>query len=309
MSEAVCIGICVADLLFAYVDEELLNRDVTLAEQFLYAPGGDALNEATRLAMLGHSVCLMGRIGNDVFGSFLIEELERRGIDAEELRVDPERATTVTAVLIKRDGQRAFVSTRGASKFCGRDCINFDKIKTAGAVSIASAFHAHQLDACAEEILSLAKRSGAMTFMDFIGTVDGGDLGELRSAFPYLDYAMPNLEEAQILTGRTLLPDIAEAFLDLGVLNLIVKLGAEGCFYANRREQRIVPSFHVTCVDTTGAGDSFAGGFIAAKLDGKADIDALRFANASGALAVESYGAQARFGSVEVENLLSRSAL
>lgn len=304
MSEAVCIGISVFDLLFGYASPEIFTRELTLADRFRFSVGGDALNQAARISLLGHRVSLMTRVGDDLFGRHIIDAARQRNVETEDIFVDADTPTTVTIVLVQKDGQRIFLSTRGASKRFSRDCINFDKIKRAKAVSIASAFHARELDACAKEVFSLAKGHGAMTFLDFIGIADGGALADMRSAFGYLDYALPNYEEASNLTGEKELDKIAEAYLEMGVGKVIVKLGAEGCFYADRKESGMVPGYPVECADTTGAGDNFAGGFISAKLEGKSDLDALAYANAVGAISVQSYGGQARILKEDVEGFL-----
>lgn len=293
MAEAVCIGISVCDLLFGSVSPALFDRELTLAERFDFSVGGDAVNQAVRISMLGHGAALLSQVGDDVFGRYILEQAASHGVDTGGVRVDERHPTTVTAVLVKEDGQRHFISTRGASKYFDREGVDFDAVRSARAVSVASAFHAHGMDACAEEILREAKAAGALTFMDFIGADDGGALRDLARAFRYLDYAMPNYDEAAALTGERDLDRIASAYRELGVRRLIVKLGAGGCFFTEDDKRLLVPGFKVRCVDTTGAGDNFAGGFIAAKLEGKPDRDALVYANAVGALAVQSYGAQA----------------
>ena len=84
---------------------------------------------------------------------------------------------------------------------------------------------------------------------------------------------------------------MADYFLSCGIKNVVIKAGKQGCFFKNQLESFTVPAFSVKAVDTTGAGDNFASGFITALLEGKNHRECCRFAHAVAAIAVESVGA------------------
>jgi sugar/nucleoside kinase (ribokinase family) len=84
---------------------------------------------------------------------------------------------------------------------------------------------------------------------------------------------------------------MADAFLERGVRNVIIKLGPRGCFYRNRDESICLPAFDIEAVDATGAGDNFLAGFVSGIIRGKSDREALSFANACGAICTTAVGA------------------
>ena len=98
----------------------------------------------------------------------------------------------------------------------------------------------------------------------------------------------PNLDEAYLLTGTRDASAIARQFLACGVKNAVVKLGAEGCLVKSAAVEAVVPAVPgVRAVDTTGAGDNFAAGFIDALLRGEGLVDCARWGNAVASLCVE----------------------
>jgi len=111
----------------------------------------------------------------------------------------------------------------------------------------------------------------------------------LAPSLPWADYALMNEEEARILTGRTEPEEAARVLRDLGANHVVIKLGRRGCW----ADGVMVPGFEVDAIDTTGAGDCFSGGFVAALQRGLPIEEAARFANAVGALAVQKVGATA----------------
>ena len=115
---------------------------------------------------------------------------------------------------------------------------------------------------------------------------------EAAAALSRLDYFFPNLHEASALTGERDPDAVADALLDCGVKHVALKLGGKGCLLKSRKERHLIPAVPgVRCVDTTGAGDTFAGAFIAAILESRSFADCGRFANAAAALCVETVGA------------------
>jgi len=123
------------------------------------------------------------------------------------------------------------------------------------------------------------------------------------------DIVFPSLEDAQTILGKERPEEIAERILGLGCRLVVLKMGAEGCIVADKKETLKMPAFPVKVVDTTGAGDAFDAGFLAAVLEGKRPREAAVFANAVAALKCQGKGAivpQPRRS--EVERFLKESA-
>ena len=107
-----------------------------------------------------------------------------------------------------------------------------------------------------------------------------------------MDYLFPNFEEAKLLTGKETLDDIADSFLNCGVKTVVIKTGKRGCFIKRVDMKIEVPAVSgITAIDTIGAGDNFASGFISALLEGKTLRECALFANATAAISVLSVGA------------------
>jgi sugar/nucleoside kinase (ribokinase family) len=141
------------------------------------------------------------------------------------------------------------------------------------------------------KILKTARENGVTTFADMVPMTGGETIGDIMEALPWLDYFLPNLEEAAMLTGLSDPEEMADSLLQCGIKNVVIKLGKEGCLFKNSAKRIKVPAFSVNAVDTTGAGDNFAAGFISAVLDGMEPEDCCAFANATAAVSTESLGA------------------
>ena len=106
-----------------------------------------------------------------------------------------------------------------------------------------------------------------------------------------IDYMTPNEDEAKYFTGKDTPDEMADVFLDCGVRNVIIKLGANGCLLKNRNERIRLSGYAVNAIDTTGAGDNFLAGFVSEILRNEGAENALRFANACGTIATTAVGA------------------
>jgi len=112
----------------------------------------------------------------------------------------------------------------------------------------------------------------------------------LEPALAWTDIIFPNREEGKQLTGQSEPEAIAKHLLQAGVKTVVVKLGAGGCYVESDDEAFVSPGFPVQAIDTTGAGDCFAAGFLASLCRGRSLQESARFANAAGALATLSLG-------------------
>ena len=121
---------------------------------------------------------------------------------------------------------------------------------------------------------------------------NGETVDDIAEALSMIDYLMPNEEEAYLVTGASTPEDAAAVFRRYGVKNVIIKSGKRGCYVENDSiKMWISPEKEVTPVDTTGAGDSFAAGFVYGLSEGWDIMKCAEFANACGAKAVSYLGA------------------
>jgi sugar/nucleoside kinase (ribokinase family) len=294
----VCVGILVADVvgypLRTFPDA---GRLVVVDAMELHT-GGCATNAATGLARLGVPVEVVGRVGNDLFGDFMLRQLNDRGIGARGVSRAAEVGTSATMVMVDADGERRFVHYSGANARLTLDDVDQAMIEGAAILHVAGALVLPGLDGePMAELLQRARAAGVTTFLDVVWDDTGRWMELLGPSLPHTDYFVPNLAEARAMLG--LEPggagepeDVARALLDRGVGTVALKMGADGCLVmAGSGEVLRVPAFEVDVVDTTGAGDAFAAGFITGVLRGWPLDRTARFANAVGALCVTGLGA------------------
>ena len=116
-------------------------------------------------------------------------------------------------------------------------------------------------------------------------------LADVRDALPLVDCITPNEDEARYFTGRENPEEMADCLLECGVGCAIIKLGGKGCLMKTREKTLRLPAFPIDATDATGAGDTFLAGFVSETLRGCGPEEALRFANACGAICTTAVGA------------------
>ncbi|MBN1137076.1 MAG: carbohydrate kinase family protein [Anaerolineae bacterium] len=289
----VCLGILVADVIGRPVRTMPDPGRLVLIDEMGLFTGGCAANAATALARLGLPVEVIGRVGLDPFGDFLVCELEQRGIGTRGVSRDPEIGTSATMVLVDLDGERCFVHYIGANACLRLEDVDLAAIRSASILHVAGSLVMPGLDGEPTALLlQRAKSAGVITFLDTVWDDTGRWMQRLASCLPYVDYFVPSLAEAQALTGLEEPGDMARSLLDRGVQTVALKMGSAGCLVmTNDGGAFSVPAFAVNVVDATGAGDAFAAGFIAGVWLGYSLEQTARFANAVGALCVTGVGA------------------
>lgn len=128
---------------------------------------------------------------------------------------------------------------------------------------------------------------------DMIKARLGETLEDIREALGYVDYFFPNYDEACLMTEETELDKVADKFLGCGIQHVVIKTGKKGCYIKSQDGSVLeVPAMKgITAIDTIGAGDNFASGFITAILEGKSLKECAEFANVTASISVQSIGA------------------
>lgn len=270
--------------------------------------GGNAANCAMDIAKLGLPVTLCGRIGSDGFGDVVVKALS--GYPLLDNRVvrdpDPQYNTTTSILSINPSGERGIYSSLGATfRFCRED-LPEDALNRADLIFISGALLLNGFEPQAEaDFLREMQSKGKFTCMDTCYDTEEIWLPKIRPALPYLDLFMPSYNEAVKLTGRQDLNDIADVLLSTGVRNLVIKVGSNGAYLCPGTGPRVlIPAYrYKTCVDTTGAGDSFCAGLLCGLASGRSLADAVRLGNMVGATCVTKVGGQA--GLLSLDETLS----
>ena len=297
-ADVLLIGAAIADVLLRPVDERVFALGSCPVDSIRMDVGGDALNEATVLARLGHAPLLATVLGADGVADFILAHCRREGIRVHAHRREG-LDTGINAVLVSPSGERSFVTNRNGSlrKLTLEDALSAvdEAPESVRLICLASMFVSPMLNADGMAALFARGRArGWMVCADSTKCKNGETLRDVADALAQLDFFFPNLEEARLLTGREAPDDVADALLGAGVKNVALKLGGAGCLVKNGSGRFEIPACPATqCVDTTGAGDTFAAAFIASILEGRSIAHCAAFANAAASLCVERLGATA----------------
>jgi sugar/nucleoside kinase (ribokinase family) len=253
--------------------------------------GGSGANAAAWLASLGIETHLVGRIGDDVLGGVLVDELRSVGVTAHLAR-DPSIGTGKVFVLVDGAGERTMITDRGAGEALSPADLPAGLFGGGHLHLSGYAFSGGSRRESALKALRLAREAGMSVSVDppsvpLLEAV-GPDrfLGWTRSA----DLCFPNLEEGALFGGEREPDRVAERMLE-HYPAVVLKLGAAGALYASADGERVrLPAEPARVADTTGAGDALCAGFLAAWLSGAPPAAALRRGVELAARAVERLG-------------------
>jgi sugar/nucleoside kinase (ribokinase family) len=250
--------------------------------------GSSSAITACGAARLGLRVAFVGVVGDDALGRFVLDALGARGVDASACRVTPGRATGAS-VILGNGIDRAILTALGTIADTRASDVPDALLARARHVHVGSPFLQPRLAADLPDLFGRAHAAGATTSLDPnwdpAGTWDGG----FARAVLHADVVLPNEQEAMRLTGAA---DAESAALALAGEDrvAVVKRGPSGAIAAAGGAVHRAQARPVDPVDTTGAGDSFDAGFIAARLDGRSIDDALAYAVACGSLSTRAVG-------------------
>ncbi|WP_432863862.1 ribokinase [Microbispora rosea] len=275
--------------LVAYVAQAPKPGETITGREFRTIPGGKGANQAIAAARAGADVAFLGAVGDDAFGPGLRAALAEAGVDTAGLRVVP-GPSGVAHIVVQDGGDNSIIVVPGANGAvtgpAGRDA---DVIARSGALLLQLELPMDAVVAAARISRAAVSHAVASRAEVILTPAPAASLpAELLEA---VDLIVPNEHEAAALTGRDDPGDALEALLDL-VPEAVVTLGVRGVLYGSRDGTRLhEPAVPVRAVDTTAAGDTFAGALAVARTEGAAPARALRFASAAAALSVQREGA------------------
>ncbi len=286
-----CCGNTVLDILVRPVKELAWGRTVRV-EHIEEHLGGNGASTAYALARLGTPVRLLTVLGGDKFGEQAAARLAGAGVDLSYATRSKLPAPT-TVVLVNPTGERLFLHRLGASAEAFGEALEFpaDLVRGFSHLHLGNVFGLPQLRPHAPQSLRRARQEGLTTSVDTGWDTTGKWIEDIGPCLPFTDLLFVNALEAEMLAGMSDTEAAAGKLRALGAAVVIVKLGEAGCLIASENGCERAPGFSVSVVDTTGAGDCFAGAFLGALHRGADLIYAARFANAAAALAIQHLGA------------------
>lgn len=281
--------------------------ETVIGSDFQIHPGGKGANQAVAVARLGYPVRLVGRLGNDAFGTELRVHLEQAGVDIAGVSTS-DGASGVAVIVVSRDGENIIVLAPGAnSKVTPEDIDrNLSILRSAGMVLA-------QLEIPVETVEYLA-RVCARENVPLI--LDPAPAMALPSGmFKDIAWFTPNQTEAAFYLGNKppesnpqAPAEMAKIFLSNGCQGVVLKMGARGTYLTSQGDVGgSVSAFPVDAIDTTAAGDAFNAGFATALMLGESPLDSAVFAAAVAAISVTRKGAQPSMPSMaEVKDFMRK---
>lgn len=296
--------VALGELLIDFTEAGVSAGGMKLFEQ---NPGGAPANLLAVASHMGYHTEFIGKVGKDMHGMFLRSVLQQEKIGTDYLEEDDRFFTTLAFVEIGENGERRFSFSRkpGADTQLGVEELNRELLGT------CKVFHFGSLSLTEEpvrtttiEAIITAKEAGALisydpNYRDSLWDSEEVALEQIKSVIKYADMMKVSDEEAVLITDVYNYEQAAECLLQMGPKLVAVTLGKEGVLIATRERKEIIPGFKVQAIDTTGAGDSFWGGFLSAYLQKKKEIDELEweeikqlavYGNATAALCVQKRG-------------------
>lgn len=274
---------------------------------FMQNPGGAVANVAVGMARFGVPSAYMGMVGNDAFGQYLIEVLQRSGVDTSAVIKSDTYNTTLAIVHLFENGDRDFSFYRkpGADIMFGSDNLDENKIRQ------ADIFHFGSLSMTDEparsttfRALNIAKDAGVIVSYDpnyraplWIDAQTAKDY--MLRGIDYADILKIADNEVDFLFGSMPYQEAAAMLISRGIKLVFITLGSKGAVFANASGIGHADGFEANVVDTTGAGDCFTAGVLSQYLQAGKPLDKLncedmqayaRFANAAASLCVEKMG-------------------
>ena len=301
MKKIVVLGSINMDLV-TMVERKPLDGETITGKDFMQVGGGKGANQAISVSKLGGDVVFLGKVGEDAYGQELKAEMSKNKIDISKVE-ETEGPTGLATIIVDAKGENSIIVVPGANGKVDREYIDRHKAVIEEASTLLC-----QLELPLDTVkyaFETAKKNGVRTILN-----PAPAKKEAAELLQLSDIVVLNETEFDIFTDgdSSTKEDIIEnsrILFDKGVKELIVTLGSKGVLYINKDRYIEMDAYKVEAIDTTAAGDSFIGGFIAYMDEGMEK--AIDMGMKAGAIAVTRMGAQSSLATKEeVENFVKR---
>lgn len=256
---------------------------------FKMGPGGKGFNQGVAAHKAGADVTMVTKLGKDSFANVALDAMKELNMKQDHVFVTEEEETGCALILVDENtSQNEIVVLLGAC-----NTITDEEVDSLTDVLKDSEYLLTQLEtnvSAVDRIIDIAHKNNVKVILNTapVQPIEDEILKKI-----YL--ITPNEVEAEILTGipvdsKENADKAADWFFEKGVENVLITLGGRGVYIATKEKRDIIPAYHVDAIDTTGAGDAFNGGLVAALAEGKDLWEAAGFANALAAVAVQRLG-------------------
>jgi len=269
--------------------------------------GGCAANVAIDVTKQGAACDVIGCLGQDSSSSVVVRELEAARVGCDQIGYVPDYATSRTVILLVEGQDRRYIHMFGANAaftvpHIPRDWLAGLKVFYLGGLFLMPSFRAEEF----LELLKFCRAQGVISVVDVVIPQHNSGVAELARLLPFIDYFLPNEDEARTLTGCAEPLGQVRALVEYGAGTVVVTCGMSGAVAARNAEPWRVGSFRMDAIDPSGSGDAFSSGIITGILRGWELPRTLVYASALGASAVRAVGTTAGvFTAAEAEAFLA----
>ncbi|RYM07097.1 ribokinase [Sporolactobacillus sp. THM7-7] len=279
MVKIAVVGSCSIDLI-TEADRRPAAGETIIGKSLTVSPGGKGANQAVAASRLGGEVCMIGCVGDDLYGKQILKNLQANRVDVSCIKLC-RGVSSGTAHITVAEGDNSIIVVPGANSLVKQEVIDESRsvLKSSDIVLLQ-----HEIPmASVIDTIQLCRRVGVPVILNPAPVEKiGPDL------LAQIDYVTPNEHEAAVLFPDADICQAAERYPN----QLIVTMGERGTIYFDGEQIRRVSAYPVQAADTTGAGDTFNGAFAVAVSEGRSIRDSVRFANAAAGLSVTKVGAQ-----------------
>lgn len=280
MGKVVVVGSINVDMVFTSQVRPKAGETV-LGDEFSIIPGGKGANQAVAASKLGAESYMIGCVGNDSNGEFSINNLTNMNVSTDCIETTNE-ATTGVANIVVAENDNSIIVIAGSNYKITKNTIDKykDIILSADIVLLQLEIPIDIVEYAAE----VCKKNNVSVLLNPAPAIE-----LKKSLIENVTYITPNEHELKIILGKH---DNIDEIIRKYPNKLIVTMGAKGVKYFDGIDMKLIPSYDVEVIDTTGAGDTFCGGLAAALVRGDNIEDAIKFANKAAALSITKLGAQ-----------------
>ena len=294
MAKVILVGEPMA--LFIAEEEGSLDK----VTHFKKSAAGAEMNVAIGLKRLEHEVCYITKLGKDPFGKYLIDFLSKEEIDTSFICYDDHYPTAfqLKGKTSVGDPDVAYYRNGSAASNLRVDDVDDIDMKGFNHFHLTGIFPALSDKSRATLLYLIEKAKNSKLTTSFDPNLrlslwkDSQDMVATINKIAFrCDTVLPGISEGKILTGYDHEKDMAQFYLDKGVKTVVIKLGPKGAYVKTQKEEKYLAGYPVEkVIDTVGAGDGFAVGYMSALLEGLATEECINRANAIGALQVMHQG-------------------
>jgi ribokinase len=299
------LGGIIIDRYFEVGDYPASGQDALILNSF-EKPGGCALNVAVTLNNLGSVPYIVSKLGDDEAGKKIEQYIKALGLPAHCIKIAPGKKTGYCLNIIDNKGERTFFTYKGCEIELSLDMLPEDLLTSINSVYINGYYLLNkQTSSAVLELVERLRQNKCLILFDpgpLAGEIYPSQLVKMISL---TDWIIPNQSELEIIQEKYCFgEDPVKWLLSQGCQYVVVKRGADGVDLYSSSSKRSIQSCRVKTIDTTGAGDSFAGGLIHALLNQLDPKQAVELANACGAFTATIVGPHGIFTYAELDNFI-----